>query len=116
MVVEPSELSAYELYATARGIFQPHQSDLVAAYVPRYFAEIGATARFRSGWSLAEVATSAFPHYTATRATLELAEATLAGEPGSDLAAPVRRSVVDATDRLRRAVVSRRRFEGPDPS
>ncbi len=84
----------------------PRQTTLTAPYVPRYFAEIGATADFRSGWVLGGVATKAFPSTAATPETVELAEQTLSG----DLAAPVRRAVVDETDRLRRAVASLSRF------
>ena len=106
LLMQPSELSAYELYATADGFFDPRQTTLTAPYVPRYFAEIGATADFRSGWVLGGVATKAFPSTAATPETVELAEQTLSGE----LAAPVRRAVVDETDRLRRAVASLSRF------
>ena len=106
LLMQPSELSAYELYATAESFFDPRQTALTAAYVPRYFAEIGATADFRSGWALGGVATRAFPSTAATPETVRLAEQAL----GRDLAAPVRRALVDATDRLRRAVVSLARF------
>jgi aminopeptidase N len=106
LLMQPSELSAYELYATAEGFFDPRQTALTAGYVPRYFAEIGATAEFRSGWVLGGVATKAFPSTAATPETVQLAEQTLS----RDLAAPVRRALVDATDRLRRAVASLSRF------
>ena len=95
--MQPSELSAYELYATADGFFDPRQTDLTAAYVPRYFAEIGATADFRSGWVLGGVATKAFPSTAATPETVQLAEQTL----GRDLAVP--------------GAPGRRRRHGPTP-
>jgi aminopeptidase N len=105
-LVRPSSTSAYELYATGDGFWDPAQSSLTEAYVPRYFAEIGPTAQFREGWALGQVASAAFPRTAATPATLELAEAALA----NDLAAQVRRAVVDGADRLRRAVTSLARF------
>lgn len=38
LVMHPSELSAYEVYATAEGFFRPEQQELTAPYVDRYFA------------------------------------------------------------------------------
>jgi aminopeptidase N len=51
---------------------------------------------------LGEVAARAYPWSVATPETLHLAEQTLAGE----LASPLRRALVDGTDRIRRAVRS----------
>ena len=110
LLMQPSDLSAYELYATADGFFDPQQTDLTAPYVPRYFAEIGATEAFRSGWVLGGVATKAFPSSAATPETVRLAEANLSRE----LPAPLRRALVDAADRLRRAVTSLSRFSGAE--
>lgn len=109
-LVEPSELPASELYAIARGFFRPGQTELTAAYVPRFFAEMPGTAALRSGWALGQVVGDAFPLSHATPQTLAFAEAALDGE----LPAPVRRSMVDGTDALRRAVASLERF-GNDP-
>ncbi len=106
LLMEPSALSAYELYATAEGFFDPAQSALTAEYVARYFAEIKGTAGFRSGWVLGGVASRAYPADAATAETLRLAEAALSDE----LAPPVRRSLIDETDKLRRAVASLTRF------
>ena len=106
LLVEPSSLGAYELYATGAGFWDARQDELTAPYVERYFAEIGGTAAFREGWSLGQVATQAFPRTAATPAALAQAEAAL----GTDLAAQVRRAVTDGTDRLRRAVESLRRW------
>jgi aminopeptidase N len=102
LLMRPSATSAYEVYATAEGFFQTNQPTVTAPFVPRYFADIGETARFRTGWALSEVANRAFPWTFPTAATLALAEQALAG----DLAPPLRRSLVDGTDRLRRAVRS----------
>ena len=48
----PSTLSAYELYATGEGFFDPGQADLTAPYVPRYFAEVGERRSSAHGWAL----------------------------------------------------------------
>ncbi|MGI3783415.1 MAG: M1 family metallopeptidase, partial [Janthinobacterium lividum] len=106
LLVEPSSLGAYELYATGEGFWHAGQSGLTAPYVARYFTEIGTTAAFREGWALGQVATQAFPRTAATPEALEQADRALAG----DLAAQVRRAVTDGTDRLRRAVESLRRW------
>jgi aminopeptidase N len=50
-----------------------------------------------------------YPAYAVEPVTLELAEAALARD---DLAPGVRRSIVDATDDLRRALASRQRYAG----
>lgn len=107
LLMRPSAASAYQVYATAEGFFRPDQTELTAGYVPRYFAEIGRTAEFRTGWALGRTAHLAYPAPSATEETLALAERTLADQ---SLADPVRRSLIDGTDLLRRAVRSRRRF------
>ncbi|MDF2748471.1 MAG: pepN, partial [Propionibacteriaceae bacterium] len=112
LLMHPSAAAAYEVYATAEGFFQTNQSTLTAPFVPRYFADIGETALFRSGWALSEVANRAFPWTFPTTATLALAQQALAG----DLAPPLRRALVDGTDRLRRAVRSLGVFGEPAPS
>ena len=105
-LMDPSELSAYELYALAEGFFEAGQTELTKEYVSRYFADIGATADFRSGWALGDVAAKAYPWTAATPETLRMAEAALAGSQ----AAPVRRALLDGTERLRRAVRSLEKF------
>ena len=106
LLVEPSRISAYELYATGDGFWDAEQDALTAPYMARYFSEIGATATFREGWALGQVATRAFPRTAANRAALARADAALS----TDLAAQVRRAVVDGADRLRRAVASLERW------
>jgi aminopeptidase N len=107
LLMQPASIGAYELYATARGFFDPGQSELTAAYAPRYFDEIVSTASFRAGWALGRVALLAFPVEAATEENLARAERTL---ERSDLAAPLRRSLTDGTDQLRRAVRALGRF------
>jgi aminopeptidase N len=106
LLVQPSTVGAYELYATGEGFWDAGQAELTAPHVPRYFAEIGGTAGFREGWALGQVATQAFPRTAATREALGQA----AGALDTDLAAQVRRAVVDGTDRIRRAVDSLERW------
>ena len=98
---------AYELYATGDGFWDAGQDELTAPYVARYFAEIGGTARFREGWALGPGRDAGVPADRGhARTRCALADAAL----GTDLAAQVRRAVVDGTDRLRRAVASLRRW------
>jgi aminopeptidase N len=106
LLVQPSTAGAYELYATGDGFWDAGQTELTAPYVARYFAEIGATAAFREGWALGQVATQAFPRTGVSEDALRLAHAAL----GTGLAAQVHRAVTDGTDRLRRAVESLRRW------
>jgi aminopeptidase N len=107
-LMQPSALTPYELYAIAEGFFEPGQEELTDPYVRRYFAEIAATADFRTGWSLGAVAGRAYPSLAASPATLELANEVLAGP----LAGPLRRALLDGTEALRRAVASLTTFEG----
>jgi aminopeptidase N len=107
LLMAPSALSAYELYATASGFFQPTQHELCAPYADRYFDEIAATGTFRSGWSLGQTAMLAYPLPHAESQVLAQAERCLS-EDGLEPA--LRRSIVDGTDKLRRAVLARARF------
>jgi len=102
LLISPSEASAYEVYATAGGFWVAGQEELTEPYVARFFAEIGTTADFRSGWALGQVAETAFPSLAATAGAVRAAEDLLA----SDLAVSVRRAVVDGLDQLRRGVAS----------
>ncbi|GAB3698801.1 aminopeptidase N [Mariniluteicoccus flavus] len=107
LLMDPSEASAYELYATAEGFFLPGQVDLTEPYVEPFFERINATAEFRRGWSLGRLVLQAFPLAVTTPRTLELARGLIERD---DLDPGVRRSLVDATDLLRRGVESQRRY------
>ncbi|MGX7679493.1 aminopeptidase N [Jatrophihabitans sp. DSM 45814] len=107
LLTEPSETPAYELYATAEAFFEPSQTELTHEYVARYFTDLPATSSHRRGWSLARVTLLSYPTTSASAQTLELAEVTLAR---SDLDPGVRRSLVDGTDALRRALRSLTRY------
>ncbi len=107
MLVEPSDVPAYELYATAAGFFDARRPDLTDPYVARFFDEMPATARHRHGWALAHVVLAAFPSAVASPDVLTLADVAIA-RPGLDPA--VRRSFVDGADPLRRAIASLNRY------
>lgn len=102
-LMQPTELSAYELYALADGLFLPEQDAVTADLVPRYFQAIGGVAAFRSGWALGQIVQRSFPHCANSPETLQRAEALLATE---DLAPGLYRPLREVTDHLRRAVAS----------
>ncbi|MEV7187459.1 aminopeptidase N [Kitasatospora sp. NPDC093102] len=98
------ELSNYLATATARGLWQPEQAELLDELTTRYFEELGSAAG-RRGPALARVLTTVgFPAFAATERTVRAAEACLA-DP--DLTAATRRGLVDQLDTLRRAVRAR---------
>ncbi len=99
--------SNYELFATAGGFWHPEQAELTWPYAEPYFAQIEATAKLRSGLVVGTVARLAYPATAVDQRTVDLADRLLA-QP--DLHPAIRRSVVDRTDDLRRAVSSRERF------
>jgi aminopeptidase N len=114
LLTEPSQRPAYELYASAESFFEPSQAELTAGYLPRFFAELPATARHRHGWALGSVILRAFPVSAASPEVLGLAEDSLTGLKAAELQPPVRRAFVDGTDALRRAVRSLQRYAGSD--
>ncbi|MFE2110783.1 aminopeptidase N [Kitasatospora sp. NPDC059463] len=98
------DLSNYLASATAAGLWQPEQAQLLDGLVARYFEELGPAAA-RRGPALARVLTrEGFPAFAATGRTVRAAEACLA-DP--DLTAATRRGLVDQLDTLRRAVRAR---------
>ena len=99
--------SNYELYAIGEGFWWPEQQALLAPYVPRFFAEVPATARLRSGWVVAETVRTAFPAYAVDSETLGLAAGVVAD---TNVDAAVRREVADTADTLRRALRIRDRW------
>ena len=99
----PNTLSAHEVYAIADGFFLPEQGQLTAPFVERYFQRIAVMADFRSGWALSQIVHRSFPVVANDRATLGLAEDLLADD---DLPGVLRGPLLEATDQLRRAVVS----------
>jgi aminopeptidase N len=108
LVTKDPTVGNYVLYATCEGFWAPEQAALTQPYVERYFAEIPATARLRSGWVVSQTAKLAYPVYSVSEGTLRLAERAL----GDDLDPGVRRAVADRSHDLRRAVTVRSRFSG----
>jgi aminopeptidase N len=98
----------YELYALAEGFWHPDQRSITAAFVPRYFADIPQTARLRSGWVVARIASLAYPWTAVEPATLHSTEQLLAD---NDLDRQLRRAVIDAADDLRRALQACQAFD-----
>ncbi|WP_213862221.1 ERAP1-like C-terminal domain-containing protein, partial [Streptomyces aurantiacus] len=95
------DLSNYLFAATARGFWQPEQTDLVREYVPRYFDE-AVTLAARRGPAIAEAAGRlAFPAYAITAHTLHLGEQCLAQ---ADPTPALRRHLTDQLDDLARAL------------
>jgi aminopeptidase N len=107
LLTQASRTPAHELYATAEGFFEPSQDAITADYVNRFFAEMPATAGHRQGWALARLVLLGYPMSSANRTTLGLATCAL---DRSDLDSGMRRSLVDATDALHRAVRSLERY------
>jgi aminopeptidase N len=99
----------HELYAIAEGFWDPDQRGLTDPYVARYFEQIAATARLRSGWVVDQVALLAYP-WTAVDAASAAATQRLLADDSLDPG--IRRSVTDAGDDLRRALAVRDRFGG----
>ena len=83
LVLEPSGASAYQVQATAAGLFPAEQHELTAPLARRWLAGIAATAEFRSGWALAAAVRAGFPASHADRATLTAARSVLRA-PGLD--------------------------------
>ncbi len=93
-------LSGYELAATAEGFWQADQAELLAGYVPRYFAALPAVAGQRGrAWCR-----HGFPHHAAD------ADAVRAGErclEAGGLTGSLRRLLADQLEDLRRALAVR---------
>ncbi len=111
-IVSDPSLSNSALYALCTYFFRPRRQDLTAAYVERYFTELPATARIRSGAVVDFCAKLAFPRFAVDDETVRLAESCLDGD---DLTPGVRRAIIDGTDDLRRALHSRQRFAVTSP-
>jgi aminopeptidase N len=93
--------------AAADGFWQPGREN--ESYVERYFAEMPDVATRRSPAMMAHIGASAYPRYAASPDTIDLAVALL---ERPDLHPVLRRTVVDCTDELSRALAARR-LAGP---
>jgi aminopeptidase N len=91
----------YLLAGMAEGFWQADQADLVAGYVPRYFAALGDLAAHGHADTARVLVRRGFPLPAVTPETLRAGEACLAGVA---LPASVRRLLADQLDDLRRAL------------
>jgi aminopeptidase N len=99
-VLREGTLSGYELAATAEGFWQADQAELLAGYVPGYFAALPAL----GGWLARVWCRHGFPHHAAE------AGAVLAGErclEAGGVTGSLRRLLADQLDDLRRSLAVR---------
>jgi aminopeptidase N len=106
-IMTDADIANYELYAACEGFWHPTQVQLTAPYVDRYFAEIAATEKLRSGWVVAQSAKLAFPRYAVEQRVVDRAADLVADE---SVAAGIRRSIGDSVDDLKRALAVRSAF------
>ncbi|MEU7069106.1 aminopeptidase N [Streptomyces narbonensis] len=101
---DTDDLSNYLFTATARGFWQPEQTELVREYVPRFYAAATALGA-RRGPAMAEAAGRyAFPSYAIDADSLALGESHLTADT---MIPALRRKLVDQLDDLRRALTVR---------
>ncbi|MFI6826691.1 aminopeptidase N [Kribbella sp. NPDC050241] len=107
IIMADADVANYELYAAGTGFWHPAQAELTAPYVDRFFAEIGGTAKFRSGWVIGTSAHTSFPRYAIDERVVGLA-----GELAADdsVAAGIQRAVGDDADDIKRALAVRSAF------
>ncbi|MCM4080596.1 aminopeptidase N [Paractinoplanes hotanensis] len=103
-IIGDAALSNRLVEMTASGFWQAEQLDLLRDYVPRYFAEMPAMMRLRSGMSAERTAAAAYPGLVVEQRTRDLAAALLAD---TRLDPILRRVVLDADDDVRRALDAR---------
>ncbi|GIH03114.1 aminopeptidase [Rhizocola hellebori] len=84
------------------GLWQPEHAELTSSYVERFFTELPIS-QGRSPDLMALIGHAGYPVFAVSQDTLDLAERTLAG----DLHPQLRRSLMDETDDLRRALRAR---------
>jgi aminopeptidase N len=106
-------LSGYELTATAQGFWQADQAELLAGYVPRYFAALAETAAAGAAGGtvppgaaglVRTLCRHGFPHHAADAATVRAGELCLAT---GALTGSLRRLLADQLEDLRRSVAVR---------
>ncbi|MFF5292942.1 aminopeptidase N [Paractinoplanes globisporus] len=103
-IVEDVKLSNRLVEMTASGFWQPEQLGLLAPYVARYFAEMPAMMRIRSGMSAERTVGLAYPELVVDPETRRLAAELLSRE---DLDPILRRVVQDQDDDMRKALAAR---------
>jgi len=103
-----ADATNHELEAAGVGFWHRGQEHLTNAYVDRYFTEVSATAKVRSGYVLAEAAQVFFPRKSLERSTLEAAGTALADD---SLDHSLRRAIEDETDDLAKGLLARETFQ-----
>jgi aminopeptidase N len=104
LIMTDADAANYDMYAAATGFWHPSQAEVTAPYVQRYFAEIAATEKLRSGWAVARGAQLTFPRYSIDERVVRLATDLTADE---SVAAGIRRAIGDEADDLKRALAVR---------
>ncbi|HEX6247555.1 MAG TPA: aminopeptidase N [Nocardioidaceae bacterium] len=99
--------SNYQIEAAGLGMWRRGQESLTDDYVERYFDELPATVRIRSGWVLADAAREFFPRLAVTDETVARTAALAAD---ASLEPSLRRALVDSGDDLSRALRARKRY------
>jgi aminopeptidase N len=103
-IIENASLSNRLVEMTASGFWQPEQLGLLTPYVARYFEDMPAMMRIRSGMSAERTAGLAYPEIAVSPETRRLAAGLLTRE---DLDPILRRVVLDADDDMRKALAAR---------
>ncbi|GAB2608426.1 aminopeptidase N [Streptomyces capparidis] len=98
------DLSNYLMAAVGAGFWQPEQAELLAPWVPRFFADAPAAARRRGAAAARVLGQHAFPLHAVTPEVLRAGEECLAG----DVPPALRRRLADQLDDLRRVLHARR--------
>ncbi|HWS39586.1 MAG TPA: aminopeptidase N [Actinoplanes sp.] len=103
-IVADGTLSNRLAALTAAGFWQPEQRELLEPYVDRYFTDMPAMLRIRSGMSAEKIAIAAYPAVAVSERARQLAAGLLA-TPG--LNPILHRVTQDADDDMRRALAAR---------
>jgi len=97
-----TSLSPHDLHATMQGFWQVDQADLLAGYLPRYFAELPEISALRDSAEIDRILGHfGFPGYAVTSELVALAEELLAS---GRLSPGLVRFLSDQTDEIRRAL------------
>jgi aminopeptidase N len=99
------EANNYELEMAGLGFWQPGQEELHEPYLHRYFEDLAATSRVRSGWALAATGQFFYPISALSPETVAATERACA-DPEMDPG--LRRRLVDCGDEVRRRLAARR--------
>ncbi|MFI6478919.1 aminopeptidase N [Nonomuraea sp. NPDC050663] len=99
-----SDAASTTLRATVAGFQEPHHIELLVPYRERYFAEVGRVYKEWTFDSASRFANGCFPVFLIEQATVDAAEAFLAGD---EVPAALRRMIVEGVDGVRRAIRNR---------